>query len=168
MLFKTEAVNSDPELGEKIRLLPGQDFFVVTDDFGNLERLLQVNPESRIAFEYKMAKLLLEKDLMEVGSEVKKLKGLGYNHLPRHIEEAVVSLVNVTKEFPDLGGLKITADTDQRFLRYFSDLNSFKGNMKMVDQKINKTDKNTFWYYLQFGLVKSNFFKSGPVDYSIY
>ncbi len=43
---------------------------------------------------------------MAVGSEVKKLKGLGYAQIPRHIEEAVVSLVNVTKEFPDLEGFQ--------------------------------------------------------------
>ena len=168
MLFKPDIVNSDPELGEKIRLLPKEDFFIVTDDFRNLEMLLQVNPDNRIAFEYKIARLLLEKDLMEVGSEVKRLKGIGYEHFPRHIEEAVVSLVNVTKEFPDLGGLSISNDTDQRFIKYFSDLKSFKGDRNLIEKGINKTDKNTFWYYLQFGLIKSDFLKSGPVDNSIY
>ena len=80
---------------------------------------MQGNPDNRIAFEYKMARLLLEKDLMEVGSEVKKFKGLGYDHFPRHIEEAIVSLVNITKEFPDLGGLSISTDTDHRFIAVF-------------------------------------------------
>lgn len=168
MLLKPELVNADPELGGKIRLLPKADFFIVTDDFRNIEMLLQANPENGIAFEYKIARMLLEKDLMAVGSEIKNLKGLGYPHIPRHIEEAIVSLVNITKEFPDLGGLSISHDTDQRFLRYFSDLKSFKGNRKLIEKGINKADKNTFWYYLQFGLIKSEFFKSSPVDNSIY
>ncbi len=47
MLFKPELVNSDPELGEKIRLLPEKDFYIVTDDFRNIEMLLQVNPDNR-------------------------------------------------------------------------------------------------------------------------
>ena len=168
MLFKPDIVNSDPELGEKIRLLPKEDFYIVADDFRNLEMLLQVNTDNRIAFEYKIARLLLEKDLMAVGSEVKRLKGMGYGKIPRHIEEAVVSLVNVTKEFPDLGGLAISNDTDQRFIKYFSDLKSFKGDRSLIEKGINKTDKNTFWYYLQFGLIKSDLFKSSPVDNSIY
>jgi hypothetical protein len=168
MLFKPDLVNSDPEFGGKIKLLPKEDFFIVADDFRNLELLLKANPDNRIAFEYNIARLLLDKDLIAVGSEVKNLKGLGYAHIPRHMEEAVVSLVNITKEFPDLGGLLISNDTEQRFFRYFSDLKSFKGNRSLIEKGINKTDKNTFWYYLQFGLIKSDFFKSGPVDNSIY
>lgn len=168
MLYRPELVNSDQELGGKIRLLPKEDFFIVTDDFRNLDMLLQGNPENRIAFEYKMAKLLLEKDLMEVGSEIKKLKGLGYAQIPRHIEEAIVSYVNITRKFPDLGGLTISSDTDQRFLRYFSDLKSFRGNRKLVEKGINKADKNTFWYYLQYGLIKSEVFRNNPEDNSIY
>jgi hypothetical protein len=168
MLFKPDLVYSDPELGKKIRQLPGKDFFVVTDDFGNLERLIEYNPANRIAYEYKIARLLLEKDLAEAGSQVKKLKDLGYEHIPRHLEEAVVSLVNVTGEFPDLGGFLISSDTDKRFIRYFSELKAFNGNRNLIENGLKKADKNTFWYYLQFGLIKSKFSKAGPVDYSIY
>ncbi len=75
--YKPELVNSDPELGEKIKLMPENDFFIVTDDFRNLETLLQGNPENRKAFEYKIARLLLEKDMMAVGSEMKKPERIG-------------------------------------------------------------------------------------------
>jgi len=40
--------------------------------FKNLDLLLQDNPDNRVAYEYKIARLLLEKDLMELGSEIKK------------------------------------------------------------------------------------------------
>jgi hypothetical protein len=168
MLYKPELVTSDPELGEKIRLIPRKDFFIVTDDFGNLERLLKENPDNRIAFEYKMARLLLEKDLVEIGKEIKNFKKLGYTHFPRHIEEAIVSLVNITKEFPDLDGLSISSDTDHRFIAYFSDLKSFRGDRKLIEKGIKKAEKNTFWYYLQYELIKSDFFKKGADDNSIY
>ncbi|MBK7713042.1 MAG: hypothetical protein IPJ37_20460 [Bacteroidales bacterium] len=159
MLFNPEMVKSDPELGRKMRLLPAEDFLIVTEDFRNLETMLKSNPGNRIAFEYKLARILLEKDLMEVGAEVKKFKGLGYEHFPRHIEEAIVSLVNVTKEFPDLGGLTISRETDQRFIKYFSDLKPFRGDRKLAEKGIKKAERNTFWYYLQFGLVKSDYSK---------
>jgi len=67
-----------------------------------------------------------------------------------------------------MGGLTISSDTDQRFLQYFSDLKSMKGNRKQVESQIKKVDRNTFWYYLQFGLVKSNVFKIGTDDNGIY
>ncbi len=168
MLNRSDLVKADPELGSKIRLLPGKDFFVVTDDFKNVDLLLQDNPDNRIAYEYKIGRLLLEKDLMELGSEIKKLKNLGYSHIPRHMEEAIVSLVNVTSEFPDMGGLTISGDTDQRFLKYFSDMKSLKGNKKQIENQLKKVDRNTFWYYLQFGLLKSNMSKSRDVDNGIY
>jgi hypothetical protein len=167
-LNRSDLVKADPELGSKISLLPAKDFFVVTDDFKNVDLLLQDNPGNRIAYEYKLARLLLEKDLMEIGSEVKKMRSFGYTHIPRHIEEAIVSLVNVTKEFPDMGGLTISSDTDQRFLQYFSDLKSLKGNRKQIENQLKKVDRNTFWYYLQFGLLKNNRLKSEEVDNSIY
>jgi hypothetical protein len=168
MLFKPEQVNSDPELGGKIRLLPKNDFLAVTDNFGNLDRLVNENPGNRIAFEYRIARMLLEKDLMEVGAEVKDLKGLGYVHIPRHIEEAIVSLVNITSKFPEMGGLLISNDTDHRFIKYFSDLKPFRGDRNLVEKGIKKADKNTFWYYLQYGSIKSNSFIGNPVDNSIY
>ena len=168
MLFKPELVKSDPELGAKISLLPAEDFLIVTDDFMNLGMLLKSNPQNRIAFEYRMAKLLLEKDLMEAGTEVKIFKAMGYDHLPRHIEEAIVSLVNATSEFPEMGGLSISRETDQRFMKYFAELKPFRGDRRMVEKGIKKAERNTFWYYLQFGLMNSDFSKSGPVDNSIY
>jgi Family of unknown function (DUF6057) len=168
MLYKPDLVNSDPELGGKIRLLPAKDFFVVTDDSRNVDLLSEENPGNRRAFEYRMARLLLDKDLVEIGKEVRKFKALGYSNFPRHVEEAIVSLVNVTGEFPDLGGLMISKDTDQRFLRYFSDLKSLRGSKAQIENGIKKADKNTFWYYLQFGTMKSAVGKGGQADNSIY
>jgi hypothetical protein len=168
MLINPEMINTDPDLGEKIRLQPKGDFFIFTDDKSNLEYLRKVSPDNVKAFEYKMARLLLEKDLMELGKEVKYLKGLGYTQIPRHIDEGIVALVNVTGEFPDMGGMKINSDTDQRFIKYFSDIKAFKGNKALMEKEIKKTEKNTFWYYLHFGLIKRSILKSGSVDNTIY
>jgi len=38
----------------------------------------------------------------------------------------------------------------------------------MLEKNIKKTEKNTFWYYLQFGIIKSDFLHSKPADRSIY
>jgi hypothetical protein len=168
MLLNPALINSDRELGEKVRLLPKRDFFILTDDAKNIERLLKENPDNKRAFEYKMARLLLEKDLLEVGSEVKKMKDIGYANIPRHLEEAVLALMNVTKEFPDLGGLSIRAETKRSFLQYRNTINSYSSNKSLLEKVMKKTEKNTFWYYLQFSVMRSDFFKRNPVDNSIY
>jgi len=106
--------------------------------------------------------------LLEVGSEVKKMKDIGYANIPRHLEEAVLALMNVTKEFPDLGGLSIRAETKRSFLQYRNTINSYSSNKSLLEKVMKKTEKNTFWYYLQFSVMRSDFFKRNPVDNSIY
>lgn len=151
MLYNPSLINSDPELGEKIRLLPKKDFFVRPNDVQNIELILMANPENKVAFEYKMARLMLEKDIIAVVDEVKKMKEMGYTCIPRHIEEAVVEFINLNKEFPDLGGLTVSPETDLRFKQYVTvyDLNN-SGNKSWLEKEMKKVAGNTFWYYYQF------------------
>lgn len=151
MLDNPGLINSDPELAEKIRLIPKKDFFVRSNDMQNIELILQANPDNKKAFEYKMARLLLEKDLEAVVNEVKKMKEIGYTNIPRHIEEAVVEFIHINKEIPDLGGLTINPETELRFTRYLTayDVNNDENNSNL-EKEIQKEGRNTFWYYFQF------------------
>jgi hypothetical protein len=80
----------------------------------------------------------------------------------------VVSLININKEYPDLNGLAISPDTDQRFIQYFSVFKTQSGNKQALEKVMKKTEKNTFWYYLQFINVHSKFLEKKQVDNSIY
>jgi hypothetical protein len=168
MNFNPALINADPELGEKIRLLPKKDFFIGTNDVQNIELVLRENPDNKRAFEYKIARLLLEKDFMAVVNEIKNMKEIGYNNIPRHIEEASVACLFFTGALPDLGGLTIKPETNERFLQYREVYNEFKGDKSQVDRHMNNAEKNTFWYYLHFGNIRSDFLKSKPVDNSVY
>jgi hypothetical protein len=168
MLFNPALIISDPELGEKISLLPKKDFFITTDDAKNIELLLKENPDNKRAFEYKIARLLLEKDLLAVIGEIKKMNTFGYNYIPRHIDEAIVEFKAVTKSVPDLDGLAVSPETEKRFDQYRTVLSFYKGNKSLVEKGMKKPEKNTFWYYLQFSVMKSDFFKSSPENNSIY
>jgi len=150
MLYKMELVNSDPDLGEKVRLLPRKDFFIGPDDNQNIEMTLMANPENKRAFEYKMARLLLEKDLRSLIAEVKKMKAMGYTSLPKHIEEAVVLYLYAAREFPDIGEIKINPDTELKFGRYLSVFNLNSTNKTKLESEIQRIAGNTFWYYYQF------------------
>jgi hypothetical protein len=150
MLYDPESINSDPELGEKIRMLPKQDFFILTDDAKNIELLLKTNPENKRAFEYKLARLMLEKDLLKVISEVKEMKKIGYVKFPRHIEEAIVAFSELARKKPDTGGLSVSIDTERRFAEYKRVFNSCRGKKTLIDKTMKKAEKNTYWYYLQY------------------
>ena len=150
MLFNPELINSDPELGEKIRSLPKRDFFIRPDDFQNIELILMSNPDNKRAFEYKLARMLLEKNIKSVINEIKKMKGMGYTYLPRHIEEAVVEYIYFTHEFPDLGGFKINPETEMRYNQYLTVYNLYSRNKEMLESEIKKVGGKTFWYYTQF------------------
>ena len=168
MAHNPALIASDPELGEKIRLIPAKDFFIVTNDIQNIEILLQGSPNNKRAFEYKIARMLLEKDFVAVVNEVKKMKEVGYTSLPRHIEEAILAYVYFTKETPELGGLLVRPETEQRFIRYIDIYRSCKGDISLIEKKMGKSDKSTFWYYLQFKIISSEFWQSTPGDNTVY
>jgi|GEM_PF-452225 len=168
MVQNPALIATDPELGEKIRSIPARDFFIGTNDIQNIELLLQENPHNKRAFEYRIARMLLEKDFVDVVNEVKKMKEIGYTSIPRHIEEAVLAFMYFTRGVPDLGELLIRPQTEQRFIQYIDVYKAHNGDKSLLEKKMNKTEKSTFWFYLQFSIISSEFWKSFPGDDSIY
>jgi hypothetical protein len=150
MLFHPELVSSDPELGEKIRLTPRNDFFISPNDIQNVIKYLSVNPENKKAFEYKLAWLLLKKDVKALIQEIPEMKNMGYSTLPRHIEEAVIEYIYLNREFPSLGGLGINGVTESDYNKYLTVFKRFRGNQGELRQEVKKTCGNSFWYYSRF------------------
>ena len=149
-------------------LMPKEDFFILTSEIKNTDQYIKSSPFNRKAFEYKMARLLLEKDLIAVAEEIKNMKSRGYTSIPRHIDEAVVAYRNFAMLLPDMGELSSDPETEKRFAGYVQLINKYNGNKSLIEKSINKKERNTFWYYLQFGTVSSNFMRSNPIDKSIY
>ena len=150
MLFNPAFIDSDPELGAKSKLVPDKDFFVRQNDLQNIELILMTNPDNKRAFEYKMARLMFEKDLPALVNEVKKMKGMGYTHIPIHIEEAIVEYISINRDFPDLAGLTVNPQTELRYRNLGSVYNLNRGNKSRLEKEMKKEGGNTFWYYYQF------------------
>lgn len=168
MLLDTTLILSDPELGEKIRLLPKRDFFIRTNDTKNLDMFLETNPENKKAFEYKLARLLLEKDFMAAVNEVAKMKYMGYKTIPRHLEEAILTFIYATRQLPDMAGLTVRSETGDRYTKYNNAIRSNRGDRSLIEKNIKTSEKNTFWYYLQFSFMKSDFYVNSPENNTIY
>jgi hypothetical protein len=144
-------IGSDPELGPKLKINPKSSFFIqFNEPQNNLPLLLDSQPDNRIAFEYYLAGLLLTKNVEVVMENISKMKAAGYTRIPRSIEEAILIYYNSTKKYPDLGGLNISLDTQDRFSQYFSAYVGARKNPSTLKARMQERFGNTFWYYYHF------------------
>ena len=151
MLHKPAIILSDPELGEKMKLQPGKDFFISQNDAINIDLMLMSNPDNKKAFEYKLAWLLLEKDYKAVVYQVKKMKDMNYSYIPRHIEEAIMLYINRKHELPYLGDFTVSRETEDRFNHFLTALQLNNNKHGTESEKLMKTLwGKTFWYYFEF------------------
>jgi len=145
------AIRAHTELGKRVIILPKDDFFIYLEEpQNNLPLLLDANKGNRKAFEYITAWLLLTKNVETIVSDAGKLKEIGYQKIPRHIEEALLIHYSSTKVMPDLGGLKISAETLTRFEQYTTAFKSLRQTSTLNKEAMQKRFGNTFWFYFQF------------------
>jgi hypothetical protein len=144
-------LESDPELGEKIKIRPRDNFFIQLDSpENNLALMLSDNPQNNKAFEYLMAWLLLNKDVETVVNYIKNMKGMGYTRIPVHLEEAVLIYYNSKKVIPDLAGLSLSPETIMRFDQYVQAYMGIRQNPAAGREMMRQRFGNTFWYYFHF------------------
>lgn len=149
MLYEPAIILSDPDLGEKIQLQPRRDFFISQNDAANIDFMLLANPDNKRAFEYKMAWFLLEKDYKSVVYQVKRMKDMNYQGVPRHIGEAIILFIDSKQELPYLGDFAIGSETENRFIQFKETLEMSENEAefkKIMDTSLGKT----FWYYYEF------------------
>lgn len=151
-LFNDEAINAHPELGEKRQRKPKTDFFVLSDEpAANLEPLIKADSTNVLAIEYQFAWLLLQKDVPAVTARLPLLEKAGYNHIPRHIDEAATGfkLLNMGG-FPNLDYLRIHTETEQRFRQYYQIFQQNSSSREQAQRALYPQFSDTFWYYLFF------------------
>ncbi len=151
MADNPQLINSDAELGPKVKILPKSSFFIkFNEPQNNLPLLLESQPDNKKAFEYYIAGLLLTKNIEGVMDNVSVMQRSGYTRIPRFIEEAVMIYYNSTKTTPDLGGLEVSLDTQERFRKYFSLYMEARKNPSTLKETMQKKFGNTFWFYYHF------------------
>lgn len=158
MVEDTTLINNNPELKEKRDHMPKGDFFIqVNYAQNNIPLLIQSNPNNKRAFEYKIAWLMLSKDVEGVVNQIKTLKTLGYSRIPRHMEEAAMIYYNGKKVLPDLGGLIISSETFSRFDQYVAAYKNNRQNMALAKERLRSQFGNTFMFYYHFHKLLQNF-----------
>ncbi len=150
MLNNPDLINTDSELGRKREMLPKNDFFIRDFDDQNIELFLMANPCNKTAFEYKIARLLIEKDIETMIYEIKYMKGMGYTSIPRHIEEAILTYSKTIGNLPDLGGLAVSPECEMQYARFNTLIMQKNVDKSWLKNEMKEKWGNTFWYYFQF------------------
>ena len=152
LLFDDVAVNRHPELGQKKALKTKQDFFVLSDEpAANLDLIIEADSTNFAAIEYKMALLLLQKDMKGIVHLLPVLEHCGIQEIPQNVEEAVVTYQQLKLgELPDLKTLRIKLETIQRFRQYYQIFQQNNSNKEQAKRALAKDFSDTFWYYVFF------------------
>ena len=141
----------DKEIGEKRKLIIQNDFFADENNSElGLVKLLENHPHNKMAFEYYMAMLLLNKDLISFISGTKQLKGFGYKEIPVEYEEAILWYIGYSKQNIIPEGYGIRKSTLQRFKDYTYAYSANKGSPNLLAKSLEKQFGTTYWYYFHF------------------
>jgi hypothetical protein len=139
----------DPEISQYHNLLVTSNFFSEVNGM-NLQDLLKNHPENKMAYEYLLASLLLDRNLDGFAKEVLNLKYYGYNRMPLHVEEALIfyNFYENQRIVPE--GYSFREGTINRFNDYARLYTRFRSNRKIAANELGKKYGKTYWYYLQF------------------
>jgi hypothetical protein len=150
LLFNEEGINAHSEYGTRRQIRVSNDFFVRSDvPARNLDLILEQDSLNVLAFEYKMASLLLQKDLEKIVELLPRMQSLGYARIPKHIEEAVVSYKLLRMgEIPATISLGINPETENQFNQYYRTFSQFGNDPRRAQQPLYNRFGNTFWYHV--------------------
>lgn len=152
LLKNEEAILNHPELGKKKLLDVKKDFFVETDKpWLNLDYIIEADSSNVIALEYKLAWLMLQKDMQGVVDLLPTMEKAGYTRIPKNVEELVTAykLMKVG-ELPALRRLKVSKQCERRFNNFYKIYMQNRGNKRRAQKALAKEFSATYWYYVFF------------------
>jgi hypothetical protein len=117
-----------------------------------LPELLKTDPQNKMAFEYMQAYYLLNKRLKKFIENLKYLKGLGYERIPTHYQEAVIVYEGLTKEPVNLGDYIIDPEVRQRGKKLTRTFNMLMPDKKAAYDTLIKEFGGSYYFYFIFGV----------------
>ncbi|MBG0857911.1 MAG: hypothetical protein IQL11_00300, partial [Bacteroidales bacterium] len=142
-------MEKDHELSQYLDLLVISNFFSEVNGL-NLQDLLKNHPENKMAYEYLLASLLLDRDLDGFANAVQNLGYYGYKTMPLHIEEALIFYNFYENKNLVPEGYSFRQETINRFSDYARAYTAYRSDRKTAAFELGKRYRNTYWYYLQF------------------
>jgi hypothetical protein len=109
--------------------------------------LLTANPKNRMAFEYLMARHLLNLDMGKVVGRLSQLSELGFSSVPRHYEEAWLLHQQTQGKRIEIAGREPRAETVERFKRFNEALQRQAHKTPEGRAFLAREFGDTFWFY---------------------
>lgn len=118
--------------------------------------LLEKNSQNRMAFEYLMARYMLNKHLGKLVQNFERLHDFDYHELPTHYEEAALIYAYATKKPIHLSGY-LSSPQKRRQIEDFSRiLSSYGRNKQAASKELSKKFRNTYFFYYMYAPSSSN------------
>nr|WP_319509815.1 DUF6057 family protein [uncultured Draconibacterium sp.] len=151
LLFNDKAIAVHPELGRRRMLDTKVDFFVHSDNpLIDLESIVEADSMNIPALEYKLARLMLQKDVVALAEMLPVMEKAGYKRIPKNVEEAVASYSLLDMgDLPDTRYLSVSEPTKRQFREFFQIFMENRSD-KQRAQKALARYSNTYWYYVFF------------------
>ena len=148
-LYNDQAVESDPVLGTRRRMLPDRNSLAMIDGLtGDLELFLEKGPANSAALQYLGAMYLLAKNLAGFKVLMEKYYGTEFlPALPVHFQEAVIVM---SEKEPDYWKrFNISETIVARFADYKKQVLANRNNSALAGL-LNRSYGNTYWFYFMF------------------
>ncbi|WP_302314557.1 DUF6057 family protein [uncultured Parabacteroides sp.] len=148
-LYNDQAVESDPVLRTRRRMLPDRNSLAMIDGLtGDLELFLEKGPANSAALQYLGAMYLLAKNLEGFKVLIEKYYGTEFlPALPVHFQEAVIVM---SEKEPDYWKrFNISETIVARFADYKKQVLANRNNSALAGL-LNRSYGNTYWFYFMF------------------
>jgi len=112
--------------------------------------LLKKNRKNKMAFEYLMARYLLDAKLDDFIRNLYRLNDFNYPEIPRLYEEAILYMLNGGKAV-NLHGRLISIDSQRRFTDFINIYSRYKGNKHAAFKKLKNKYGDSYLFYSLYG-----------------
>ena len=126
-------------------------FFADTQVEGLLLKLLEDNRHNRMAFEYLMAHYMLKGKLEKAVNNLTRLDDFGYQRIPRHYEEALLTHNHISGKEVRIPGRQISSKSLTGFARFNKVLEQFDGREEAKRAMFGEFGATYFYYYMFYG-----------------
>ena len=118
--------------------------------------LLESNSQNRMAFEYLMARYMLNRQLSKLVRNFERLQDLDYRELPTHYEEAALIYISGTGKPLHLNGYLSSPQKRRQFKDFITLLSSYGGDKQSAANELSKKFRNTYFFYYVYPPPDSN------------
>ena len=150
-LYNDDLINSDPDWGEKRKLMVNEDFFFKVQNMeSTLNMMLKENPQNKIAFEYLMAFYMINKDLRNFLNCIPMMEKMNYTEVPVSYQEAIMYIIGLNSRDPMADTPAYISENTKNRMKAYAGIYT---NYPDAKERLTKNFSGTYWYYLHFKTV---------------